>query len=391
MVHEQGLHFSPHKVRNWIMPINRKYKLGLLLETLREELRFKHNCKVLFEYVMLAGINDRIVYCVGLNKDFKKMLSEHAEFKALSLKDIYTASDGTKKIRTLHYIENLLIDFERVIIPCDRGRTTVCVSGQVRPVVRGKGTAQSSNNPTGAYPALFSPVFCPSFTTNPYLVAHPAQHTTKPQTDSSISESIQAAPSPAPPVQKAPFPPKTQIFCPVSQTAAAWTVHPLSPLAKEFIPSHAVRGNFGKSQTTASIQPASRLTSPACTFGPVIPVGQLAQASNASVRPSSSTSKNQACQFQPSSNRSAYKTRQIRPSRRPQSPDLSDLHALAQATKDFPADHIKQEGSLIHTGSRWPHFPAKYFSHCFHTRCLEIVTPREKSADPPCDLGENAS
>ncbi|XP_022735149.1 uncharacterized protein LOC111288504 isoform X3 [Durio zibethinus] len=60
MVHEQGLHFSPRKVRNWIMPINRKYKLGLLLETLREELRFKHNYKVLFEYVMLDGINDSI-------------------------------------------------------------------------------------------------------------------------------------------------------------------------------------------------------------------------------------------------------------------------------------------------------------------------------------------
>ncbi|KAK4841439.1 hypothetical protein QYF36_004485 [Acer negundo] len=91
MVHDQGLHFSPRKVtvstsglvpqlkrflhesncalavslnattdevRNWIMPINRKYKLSFLLETLREELRFKHNYKVLFEYVMLAGIND---------------------------------------------------------------------------------------------------------------------------------------------------------------------------------------------------------------------------------------------------------------------------------------------------------------------------------------------
>ncbi|KAI9107839.1 hypothetical protein K1719_021175 [Acacia pycnantha] len=91
MVHEQGLHFSPRKVtvstsglvpqlrrflhesncalavslnattdevRNWIMPINRKYKLDLLLQTLREELRFKHNYKVLFEYVMLAGVND---------------------------------------------------------------------------------------------------------------------------------------------------------------------------------------------------------------------------------------------------------------------------------------------------------------------------------------------
>lgn len=33
----------------------------------------------------------------GLNKDFKKMLGELAEFKALSVKDIRTASDGTRK------------------------------------------------------------------------------------------------------------------------------------------------------------------------------------------------------------------------------------------------------------------------------------------------------
>jgi 23S rRNA (adenine2503-C2)-methyltransferase len=41
------------------MPINRKYNLNLLLGTLREELRFKKNYKVLFEYVMLSGVNDR--------------------------------------------------------------------------------------------------------------------------------------------------------------------------------------------------------------------------------------------------------------------------------------------------------------------------------------------
>nr|XP_043626584.1 dual-specificity RNA methyltransferase RlmN [Erigeron canadensis] len=93
MVDEQGLHFSPNKVtistsglvpqikrflreskcalavslnattdevRNWIMPINRKYNLNVLLETLREELHLKHKYKVLFEYVMLAGVNDSI-------------------------------------------------------------------------------------------------------------------------------------------------------------------------------------------------------------------------------------------------------------------------------------------------------------------------------------------
>lgn len=54
------------------MPINRKYKLELLLETLREELSLKNNYKVLFEYVMLEGINDRLgrlhslyLACVG--------------------------------------------------------------------------------------------------------------------------------------------------------------------------------------------------------------------------------------------------------------------------------------------------------------------------------------
>uniref|UniRef100_A0A1S4DD60 Dual-specificity RNA methyltransferase RlmN-like n=1 Tax=Nicotiana tabacum TaxID=4097 RepID=A0A1S4DD60_TOBAC len=91
LVDEQGLHFSPRKVtvytsglvpqlkpflresncalvvslnattdevRSWIMPINRKFNLNLLLGTLREDLQSKHKYKVLFEYVMLAGVND---------------------------------------------------------------------------------------------------------------------------------------------------------------------------------------------------------------------------------------------------------------------------------------------------------------------------------------------
>ncbi|KAF8378296.1 hypothetical protein HHK36_029635 [Tetracentron sinense] len=83
----------------------------------------------------------------GLNKDFKKMLSEHAELKALSLKDILMASDGTRKVGPFH--GNIIVDFENhrrlqmlfsledglvietVVIPCNRGRTTVCVSSQV--------------------------------------------------------------------------------------------------------------------------------------------------------------------------------------------------------------------------------------------------------------------
>ncbi|KAK1268626.1 hypothetical protein QJS04_geneDACA005001 [Acorus gramineus] len=64
----------------------------------------------------------------GLNKDFLKMLSENAKFKALTLKDILTASDGTRKI--LFNLEDGSV-IETVVIPCNRGRTTVCVSSQV--------------------------------------------------------------------------------------------------------------------------------------------------------------------------------------------------------------------------------------------------------------------
>ena len=34
----------------------------------------------------------------GLNKDFKKMLSMQAEFMVLKMKDILTATDGTRKV-----------------------------------------------------------------------------------------------------------------------------------------------------------------------------------------------------------------------------------------------------------------------------------------------------
>lgn len=64
----------------------------------------------------------------GLNKDFKEMLGNLAEFKALSLKDTVVASDGTRKI--LFTLDDGMV-IETVVIPCKRGRTTVCVSSQV--------------------------------------------------------------------------------------------------------------------------------------------------------------------------------------------------------------------------------------------------------------------
>ncbi|KAG6764740.1 hypothetical protein POTOM_032224 [Populus tomentosa] len=77
MVHDQGLHFSPRKVTvstsglvpqlkhflhesNCALAVTTdEYNLRLLLQTLREEPRLKNIYEVLFEYVMLEGVNDR--------------------------------------------------------------------------------------------------------------------------------------------------------------------------------------------------------------------------------------------------------------------------------------------------------------------------------------------
>ncbi|KAI5080586.1 hypothetical protein GOP47_0003769 [Adiantum capillus-veneris] len=53
-----SLNATTDEVRNWIMPVNRKYNLAMLLGVLRDELSEKKDFKVFFEYVLLAGIND---------------------------------------------------------------------------------------------------------------------------------------------------------------------------------------------------------------------------------------------------------------------------------------------------------------------------------------------
>eukprot|EP00899_Mesostigma_viride_P014061 jgi/Mesvir1/22656/Mv14090-RA.1 len=57
-----SLNATTDEVRNWIMPINRKYPLQMLMDTLREELPKRHRRRqqVLFEYIMLAGVNDSL-------------------------------------------------------------------------------------------------------------------------------------------------------------------------------------------------------------------------------------------------------------------------------------------------------------------------------------------
>lgn len=52
-----SLNATTDEVRDWIMPINRRYPLGVLLEALRNY-PYRANERVTFEYVMLDGVND---------------------------------------------------------------------------------------------------------------------------------------------------------------------------------------------------------------------------------------------------------------------------------------------------------------------------------------------
>lgn len=52
-----SLNATTNEVRDWIMPINRRYPLEVLLKTLRE-FPLKRGERITFEYVMLDGVND---------------------------------------------------------------------------------------------------------------------------------------------------------------------------------------------------------------------------------------------------------------------------------------------------------------------------------------------
>jgi 23S rRNA (adenine2503-C2)-methyltransferase len=57
-----SLNATTDYIRNWIMPINRKYNLEMLLGLLRREFPRqslgRHQRQVFFEYIMLEGVND---------------------------------------------------------------------------------------------------------------------------------------------------------------------------------------------------------------------------------------------------------------------------------------------------------------------------------------------
>ena len=101
-----SLHAPNNKIRDKIMPINKVYKTEELIKTIKEYIK-KTNRKVMFEYIMLEGINDKEEHAKQLCKLLKGINcvvnlipyneTSHLEFKRSKKSTILKFYDIIKK------------------------------------------------------------------------------------------------------------------------------------------------------------------------------------------------------------------------------------------------------------------------------------------------------
>jgi 23S rRNA (adenine2503-C2)-methyltransferase len=101
-----SLHASNTQLRDKIMPINKAYKLPVLMDTIKEYIE-KTNRRVTIEYVMLKGVNDNETQAIELASMLKGLNvyvnlipyneTNHIEFKRTSKEQIMKFYDVLKK------------------------------------------------------------------------------------------------------------------------------------------------------------------------------------------------------------------------------------------------------------------------------------------------------
>ena len=101
-----SLHAPNTQLRDKIMPINKAYKLPILMDTIKEYIE-KTNRRVTIEYVMLSGVNDNETQAIELSSLLKGLNvyvnlipyneTNHIEFKRTSKEQIMKFYDVLKK------------------------------------------------------------------------------------------------------------------------------------------------------------------------------------------------------------------------------------------------------------------------------------------------------
>ena len=101
-----SLHAPNSELRDKIMPINKAYKLPLLMDTIKEYIE-KTNRRVTIEYVMLQGVNDQEEHAIELAQILRGLNvyvnlipyneTNHIEFKRTSKEQVMKFYDVLKK------------------------------------------------------------------------------------------------------------------------------------------------------------------------------------------------------------------------------------------------------------------------------------------------------
>ena len=126
-----SLHAAFDKIRNELVPINKKWPISVLLEALKEYSKTRKNKKITFEYIMLKDINDSI-------DDAKELIKLIRPFRAKINLIPFNPWPGSKyKVSSEEKIENFknyILDKGKLVatIRTPRGEDVLAACGQLK-------------------------------------------------------------------------------------------------------------------------------------------------------------------------------------------------------------------------------------------------------------------
>lgn len=124
-----SLHAPDDNIRSKLVPTNRKYSIGEILDACKQFIK-ETNRQVMFEYVMLDGINDQEMHAKMLVHMLKGMLCKINLIPYNNHPDSKYKSPSSKKIQ--HFRDILMKNHITTTIRMSKGKDIMAACGQLR-------------------------------------------------------------------------------------------------------------------------------------------------------------------------------------------------------------------------------------------------------------------
>ncbi len=124
-----SLHAADDELRDQLVPINRRYPLGMLLDACRDYLEAKGR-RLSFEWALIDGVNDRDVDAAGL-ADLARSVRAHVNLIPLNATPGYP-TQGSPRSRVLAFRDLLVAAGANATIRRTRGNDIDAACGQLR-------------------------------------------------------------------------------------------------------------------------------------------------------------------------------------------------------------------------------------------------------------------